>query len=192
MTKPIAVAVLLLSALAAAGQHHHHEHAAAQAHGAITRIDDAPVRTQDGAEARFYSDLVKGRVAAINFVFTSCTTVCPLMGVRFAQLQERLGSGSDVALVSVSIDPANDTPERLAAWSKRLGAKPGWTLVTGAKPDMDKLLQSLGASAADPAAHTPLVLIVDAREGRFSMQRLDGLTDAATLAKTLESVVAAR
>jgi protein SCO1/2 len=194
MLKLIAAAVLSLSAVAAWGQHAGHHHAVApQPAAAITKIEDVPVQTQDGSEARFYSDLVKGRVTAINFIFTSCTTVCPLMGVRFAQLQTRLDElADDVTLVSVSIDPTNDTPERLAAWAKRLGAKPGWTLVTGAKPDMDKLLRSLGASAADPSAHTPLVLIVDSRNGKFSMQRLDGLTDPATLAKTLDQVVHAK
>lgn len=195
MTKRIAFALLsLLPALAAMGQQtHHHGHAAAPPIGSVAKIEDVPVRTQDGAGARFYTDLVKGRVAAINFIFTSCTTVCPLMGVRFAQLQDRLGpNAANVALVSVSIDPANDTPERLAAWARRLGAKAGWTLVTGAKPDMDRLLQSLGAPTADPAAHTPLVLIVDARQEHPAVRRLDGLADPATLASTLDSVVRGR
>src|SRR5215212_6562671 len=99
------------------------------------KIPDVTVQSHDGRSLHFYGDLVKGRVTVINFIFTSCTTVCPLMGVRFAQLQPLLPP--DVSLVSVSIDPATDTPERLAAWSRRLGAKPGWTLVTGTKPDID-------------------------------------------------------
>jgi protein SCO1/2 len=105
------------------------------------------------------------------------------MGVRFAQLQPLLPKG--VTLVSVSIDPTNDTPERLDAWAHRIGAKPGWTLVTGAKPDVDDLLRSLGTQIADPASHTPLILIIDDRDGKLAMQRVDGLTDPETLAKLL-------
>lgn len=142
-----------------------------------------PVQTHDNRELHFYSDLIKKRVTAINFIFTSCTTVCPLMGVRFAQLQALLPK--DVSLISVSIDPANDTPQRLAEWGKRVGAKPGWTLVTGTKPDIDTLLRSLGTAIADPASHTPLVLIVDDRGETPTFQRLDGLTDPKSIAKTL-------
>src|SRR5258708_5755814 len=155
---------------------------------------DVIVQTDDGRTVHFYSDLVKGRVVAINFIFTSCTTVCPLMGARFAQLQRLLREtnrpANDVSLISVSIDPATDTPERLATWARRMGGRPGWTLVTGPKPDMDTLTRSLGASAADPASHAPLIIIIDDRSGRW--QRLDGLTDPAKLARILHDVVASK
>lgn len=147
-------------------------------------IKDVAVVTQEGRPVRFYSDLVKGRVVAVNFVFTSCTTVCPLMGARFARLQQLLGETSNVSLISVSIDPATDTPARLSAWSRKLGARPGWTLVTGAKPDIESLAQSLGAPIANPGDHAPLVLVIDDRHGTW--QRLDGLTDPARLAQILE------
>jgi protein SCO1/2 len=156
------------------------------------RIDDVVVQTQDGRSVRFYSDLVKGRVVAVNFVFTSCTTVCPLMGARFARLQQLLGDRSDVSLISVSIDPANDTPARLAAWRTRMGGKVGWTLVTGAKPDLDALTRSLGAPVADPAAHSPLILIIDDRKGTAIRQRVDGLADSAKVATILGRIVAER
>ena len=178
----------------------------AAAHPSHTRpIPDVVVQTQDGRTLHFYSDLVKGRVVAINFIFTSCTTICPLMGVRFAHLQQildRKKGGHDVALISVSIDPLNDTPARLAAWAKKMGARPGWTLVTGAKPDLDALAQSLGASSANPTDHAPVVLIIDDRSrddrtkddgpAAATRQRLDGLTDPARLAQILGDVVASR
>jgi len=150
-------------------------------------IADVEVRTQADRPMHFYRDLVKGRVVAVNFVFTSCSSVCPLMGVRFAQTQRLLGGGADaagIALISVSIDPATDTPQRLHAWADKMHAAAGWTLVTGAKSDIDALVQSLGASAADPASHAPLVLVIDDKHGGFR-QRLDGLTEPATLARIL-------
>jgi protein SCO1/2 len=137
----------------------------------------------------FYRDLVRGRIVAVNFIFTGCTSVCTVMGARFAKLQTLLAeSATDVSLVSISIDPVNDTPARLSQWSRSLGAKPGWTLVTGSKADIDTLVKSLGASAADPGSHTPLVVIIDGLRGG-PWQRLDGLADPATLAQVLRDRV---
>jgi protein SCO1/2 len=113
---------------------------------------------------RFYTDLVKGQVVAMNFVFTSCGTICPPMGANFAKLQKILGGrpdGKRVRLISVSIDPGNDTPERLKAWAAKFGAQPGWTLVTGDREEVNRLLKALGVYNASPAAHTPVVLVGD-------------------------------
>lgn len=152
-------------------------------------VADVAVRTQDDRALHFYNDLVRGRIVAVNFIFTGCTAVCPVMGARFAKLQGLLGEDSaDVRLVSISIDPVNDTPARLAEWSRGLGAKPGWTLVTGAKPDIDTLVKSLGSTAADPSSHTPLVVILDGLNGS-PMQRLDGLADPSILAQALRDRV---
>jgi protein SCO1/2 len=154
-----------------------------------TPVADVAVRTQEDRPVHFYRDLVRGRIVAVNFIFTGCTSVCTVMGARFAKLQTLLAeSATDVSLVSISIDPVNDTPARLSQWSRSLGAKPGWTLVTGSKADIDTLVKSLGASAADPGSHTPLVVIIDGLRGG-PWQRLDGLADPATLAQVLRDRV---
>ncbi|HLL75605.1 MAG TPA: SCO family protein, partial [Pyrinomonadaceae bacterium] len=95
------------------------------------RIPDVPVLDQDGRELNFYSDLVRGKTVAVNFIFTTCTTICPPLGATFARVQRDLGerAGRDVHLISVSVDPANDTPERLKAWGAKFKAAPGWTFV---------------------------------------------------------------
>lgn len=150
------------------------------------RVADVPVRTQDGRTLRFYSDLVRGRVVAVNFIFTGCSTICPILGTGFASVQKQLGrQAADVGLVSVSVDPENDTPARLSEWSRQFGARPGWTLVTGSVPDMNDLRASLGA-AGDPASHAALVIVIDDRHGG-PWQRLDGLADPAVIARVLRS-----
>src|SRR5207302_10938607 len=80
-------------------------------------IPDVPVVTQDGEHLSFHRDLVAGKVVAINFIFTTCTTVCPPLGVKFGTLQRLLGDhfGKDAFLISVSVDPINDTHARLKA-----------------------------------------------------------------------------
>jgi protein SCO1/2 len=159
--------------------------AASPTRPASTSIADVPVRTHDDRPVHFYRDLVRDRVVAVNFVFTACTTVCPLMGVRFAKVQSLLGANDDrIALISISVDPVNDTPARLSEWSRKLDAKPGWTLVTGTKADIDTLVKSLGASTVDPASHVPLIVIID-DHGGGPWQRVDGLSDPADIARLL-------
>ena len=132
-------------------------------------ITDAEVLDQDGRKVHFYSDLVKGKTVAIQFIFTTCTTICPPLGATFARVQKDLGerAGRDVRLISISVDPATDTPERLKAWGQKFHAGPGWTLVTGAKPQVDELLRSLGAAVSNPADHSPTVLIGNDATGQW-------------------------
>jgi protein SCO1/2 len=155
------------------------------------RVPDVPVVTQDGAHLSFYRDLVAGKVVAINFIFTTCTTVCPPLGVKFKAVQGLLGDrfGKDAFLISVSVDPVNDTPARLKAWAAKFGARPGWTLVTGRKQDMDELLRALTSSSASPDAHTPMVLIGNAAAGTW--MRAYGFAPAGTLVKSIEKALAA-
>ncbi|HYC90769.1 MAG TPA: SCO family protein [Thermoanaerobaculia bacterium] len=151
------------------------------------RIADVPVVDQNGASKRFYSGLVKDRIVAINFIFTSCTTICPTLGATFAGVQSRLGdSAKDVSLISVTLDPITDTPARLAAWSKRMGGKEGWTLVTGEPSEIDELLKSIGAFTPDKNDHGPLLVIGDDRTGRW--QRMNGFTAPAKIADALQAL----
>jgi protein SCO1 len=130
-------------------------------------IPDVWVTDQDGNRRRFYTDLVRGRVVAINFIFTSCTYVCPMQGQNFGQLQEALGArlGRDVHLVSVSTDPLTDTPARLKAWGAKFGARPGWTLVTGGKAELDELLLALTGDPTGQNKHSPIAFVGDLEAG---------------------------
>jgi protein SCO1/2 len=195
-----ALLLLLAGPLAAAAQegheHHHHQPAAPPpekpAVEAVDSLDipDVPVVDQDGNAVRFYSDLVKDRVVAVNFVFTTCTTICPPMGATFAKLQKLLGdrSGREVHLISVSVDPATDTPERLKAWSGKFGAGPGWTLVTGERTEVVRLLKALGVYTPNINDHTPLVLLGD--DARHRWTRAYGLAPPAKLAELIEAMAA--
>jgi protein SCO1/2 len=152
-------------------------------------IPDVPLVDQAGRPVRFYTDLVKDRVVAINFIFTTCQGICPPLGTAFGKLQAEL-KGRGIRLISVSVDPVNDTPERLAAWGKRFGAGPDWTLVTGAKQDVDGLLRAVGVFAADKANHSPFVLVGNDRKGIW--RRVHGLTAPENLATAIEALAGPR
>lgn len=126
-----------------------------------SRIPDVNCVDQDGKKLRFNTDLVKGKVVVINFIYTSCTFLCTRIGESTARLQSALGDrvGRDVHIISVSTDPVTDTPKKLKAWAARLKAKDGWTLVTGEKEEMDRLLKVLTGDASGIKTHSPLLLI---------------------------------
>src|SRR5581483_10910822 len=112
-------------------------------------MPDVTLTDQDG-KAVHLNALVQDKIAVIDTVFTSCTTICPMMGANFTRLQKLLGprAGSDVLLISISVDPVTDTPERLRAWKEKFHAGPGWVLLTGSKPDVDSVLKTLQMFAA--------------------------------------------
>lgn len=148
-------------------------------------IPDTPIYDQDGQKLHFYSDLVKGKTVAINFIFTTCTTICPPLAATFRRIQVDLGGrvGNDVRLISISVDPVTDVPERLKAFAAKFKAGPGWTFVTGSKPDIDLLLRALGASVSDKNDHTPMVLVGNERAGYWT--RTYGLAPAPVLVKVI-------
>jgi protein SCO1/2 len=133
-------------------------------------IPDVELVDQDGKTVHLYQDLVKGRIAALSFVFTTCTTICPLIGANLGQLQAELGQslGEDISLVSVSVDPATDTPQRMKAWGAQFGAKPGWSLLTGDQETVDQLLKDLGLFTPDVQNHSPFLLLFNDRTGDWT------------------------
>ena len=124
-------------------------------------IPEVEVLDQNGNALHFYSDLIKGKTVAINFIFTNCTTICPPLAATFARVQKEMGDkvGKDVHFISISVDPLTDTPERLKAWGAKFKAGPGWTFVTGDKQEIDKLLNALGASVSRREDHSPTVIV---------------------------------
>ncbi|HEX5706256.1 MAG TPA: SCO family protein [Pyrinomonadaceae bacterium] len=152
-------------------------------------IPDTELLDQDGRKVRFYTDLVKGKTVAINFIFTTCTTICPPLGATFARVQKEMGerAGKDVRFISISVDPATDTPERLKAWAAKFRAGESWTLLTGNKPEVDELLRVLGASSARREDHSPTILI--GNDARGTWTRTYGLAKPSRLVQIINDAI---
>jgi cytochrome oxidase Cu insertion factor (SCO1/SenC/PrrC family) len=162
----------------------HDEVAHDEAHDLDTtkiKVPDVELLDQNGRKIHFYTDLVKGHTVVINFIFTTCTTICPPLGATFARVQKELGDkvGRDVRFISISVDPATDTPERLKAWGAKFHAGPGWTFVTGDKPRIDELLNALAASSARREDHSPTILI--GNDARGTWTRTYGLSNVSQI-----------
>ncbi len=106
---------------------------------------NVPLTTHEGESVRFF-DLIKGKVVAINFIYTICPDSCPLETARLAKVQKILGDrvGEDIFMYSITIDPDNDTPEVLAKYAERYRAQPGWWFLTGKESDITLLRKKLG------------------------------------------------
>jgi protein SCO1 len=135
---------------------------------------------QQGKVHRFYEDLIRGRTVLINFAFTSCKGACSPITKHLAEVQARLGDrvGRDVFLLTLSVDPTNDTPATLSRFAKKFGARKGWYFLTGSRENMKRVLERLGGYTEDPNNHNTTLLIGDAATGVWVKSPALARTDA--------------
>ena len=145
------------------------------------RIPDVVLRDADDEPVSVHRALSDGNVVVLSFVYTTCTTICSTIGFQMAELERRLARRTDLSckLISVSIDPVTDTPARLKAWSARFHPGPGWTFLTGDKPDVDALLKAFKIFTPDIKDHSPIVLIGNGQTGQWT--RTSAFADPDTL-----------
>ncbi|MFL5395638.1 MAG: SCO family protein [Myxococcales bacterium] len=154
--------------------------------------------TQDGKTVRFYDDLLKGKIVAIDLIYTHCKYSCPLETARLAQVQRLLGDrvGKDIFFYSITLDPERDTPEVLKAYAQKFHAGPGWLFLTGKKEDIKLIGHKMGllSASADPApinrdGHTPELMIGNVATGTW--MRNSAVDNAQLLATTMRRSFAA-
>lgn len=137
-------------------------------------IPDVVLINQDGERVRLRSLLSGEQPVVVDFIYGTCTTICPVLSAGYANLQRRLGDDSrKVRLVSITIDPENDTPQVLKEYLTRYRAKPGWDFLTGSRADIDRVMTSFDAYFRNKMEHKPLNFIRSPREGKWI--RLYGL-----------------
>lgn len=194
MTAPPAIMsiVLLIAALTAgttaAQDDSHAAHRAATrttANGAPTSVTlpGTSLIQGNGQPFRLNAEAFGSRVVVIDFVFTSCKTICPLLNAVMASLQGELGErlGDDVMLVSMSVDPARDTPSRMSEQAEEVGAGPYWIWLTGSRVEIDRSLRAFGLPSGRPDDHPPTILV--GNPGRGEWLKWVGLPPVSTLAQ---------
>jgi protein SCO1/2 len=143
-------------------------------------VPDVTLVNHEGARVRLRQYLDTDRPVVLDFFFTSCSTVCPVLSASLLGLQKSFGPETQQArLVSIAIDPEHDTPEVLRGYRRRFGAQPGWDLLTGSREDVEQVRKAFGAYTADKMAHRPLNFLH--LPGRADWVRLDGLVGVAAL-----------
>jgi protein SCO1/2 len=149
--------------------------------------------THDEKKVRFYDDLIKGKVVAIELMYTTCKYNCPLETARLVQLQKLLGDrmGKDVFFYSITIEPEIDTPKVLKAYAAKYHIGPGWTFLTGKPADIKLISKKLGLDALpdvnDPDGHTPHLLIGNEATGIW--MRNSALDNTKFLSMKIEQLI---
>lgn len=151
-------------------------------------FSDRRLVTQDGHDVAFYTDVLKNNVVLINFFFTQCTDSCPTQSARLEEVQTLLRANPRprVRLVSVSVDPAHDSPAALAAYAATWHAGNDWTFLTGSPQIVNDVLRRLGQLVAERRAHTSMFIAGNAATGHWLKLHPD--TPSATIAAELQAL----
>lgn len=151
-------------------------------------LPDVELVDQNGNPVRFYSDLVQGKLVLMNAIYTTCSGTCPMQTSIFAGVQRRLEKrGADhVQMISISLDPAHDTPERMKKFAETYGAKEGWAFLTGEPSRVRRVLEAMDLYTANPEEHTPIASVGNERSGVW--MKVINLTSPDELVDKLEYV----
>lgn len=153
------------------------------------KIPDVMLVDMNGEKRSLRDRLNGNEPIMLNFIFTSCTSICPVMSATFRNVQEALGKESDkVRMVSISIDPENDTPARLKEYAERFHAGPQWQMLTGSIESSIAVQRAFSVFRGDKMSHTP-VIFLRARGANSHWVRLDGLANAQDIIKEYRKLV---
>lgn len=150
------------------------------------------LRTHENEAVRFYDDLLKDKVAVINFMYARCEGICPSVMSNLVQVQRILGErvGRDIFMYSITLKPKEDTPEVLKRYAQMHGVQPGWQFLTGRPTDIELIRRKLGAVDPDPAVdadtsnHIGLL-----RYGNEALERWTACAGQATPAWIVRSIL---
>jgi protein SCO1/2 len=154
------------------------------------KVPDVTLINQEGKKIRLQKILSTDKPVLVDFVYTTCTTICPVLSANFVNFQRKKGpDAGKTQLVSISIDPENDTPRTMKAYLKRYGAKPGWDFLTGSRQDVDKVIKAFNAlngTVLNKMDHFPIILIKSPAD--HSWVRIYGLIGTTDLMKEYAEV----
>lgn len=140
-------------------------------------IPDVTLVNQNGARVKLRNLVKSDKPVVVDFIYGTCTTICPVLSAGYVNLQRKLGPDSaNVHLISISIDPENDTPRVMKEYLKRYRAKPGWDFLTGSRAEIDTVMHAFNAYISNKMYHYPLNLIRNPRDATWV--RIFGLTSS--------------
>lgn len=150
-------------------------------------MPDVTLVNQDGKKVRFKALIESDQPVVVDFIYATCTTICPVLSVGYVNLQNKLkDSPQKPRLISITIDPENDTPRTMKEYLKRYNARPGWDFLTGSRGDIDKVMRAFNAYIPDKMSHYPLNLIRSPKDG--SWVRLFGILSSKEFVNEYQAV----
>ncbi|MGX0975084.1 protein SCO1/2 [Roseovarius sp. MBR-51] len=149
-------------------------------------LPDVTLIDQDARATPFKGPLTEGQILVITFGYTTCDTICPLGNVVMADLDMALAPDRRIRLMSITIDPATDTPELMRKAAETFGASTRWSWLTGTPVEIDRLLEAFDADYANIALHDPMFLVGRVEDGRF--YRSLSMPDPADLVRIIDAM----
>jgi protein SCO1 len=144
------------------------------------KIPNITLINQDGKDIHLVEYLNAEQPVIVEFIFATCTTICPILSIGYTNLQAQLGpEARNLRLVSISIDPEYDTPEVMKAYLQRYKAQPGWDFLTGSVEDIALTMRAFDAYVSDKMGHRPLIFLRSPVEKKWV--RIDGLVSGKEL-----------
>jgi len=143
-------------------------------------VPDVTLISMDGTKTSLASALKHDGPVMLQFIFTTCPTICPVMSSILSAAQSKLSADlSKVRLISISIDPEHDTPERLREYARKFRAGRQWLFLTGSTEDIAAIQKAFDAYRGSKIRHEPLTFL-RAKPGD-QWVRLEGLMNATQL-----------
>jgi protein SCO1 len=183
---------VLAGDMADSAMHAHHQSAGQLALSTVNYVaPDVQLVRDDGKTVSLRAELDDGRPVIMNFIFTTCTSICPLSSQTFAEFARRLGAGREkIHLVSISIDPEQDTPERLREYAKRFSAGPEWQHYTGTLAASLAAQQAFAVYRGDKMSHAPVTFLRVAPGAPW--RRIEGFATPDDLLREFHTLLASK
>ena len=154
-------------------------------------LPELKVTRADGRRMSLLDVINDGRPVMLNFIYTSCTAVCPVTSQVFMQVRERLGAERDkLNMVSFSIDPEQDTPHLLTEYAQRFGSAGVWPHYTSSSAAAVEIQRAFGGWRGDKMNHQPTTYLRIARGKPWL--RLDGFYSPAALVAEYQKALLAQ
>jgi protein SCO1/2 len=170
---------------------------AAAAESALTRsvreyaVPAVRLVRQDGKDVSLPDEMDDGRPVVLNFIFTTCTSICPMLSSAMAQFERRLGAeAGEVHLMSISIDPEHDTPDRLVEYAQRFHAGREWQHYTGTLAASLTVQRAFDVDRGGKMMH-PVLTLMRAAPGKPWL-RIEGFVTPDDLVRDYRELLAAR
>lgn len=152
-------------------------------------VPDVTLINQDGKRVKLGSLVDSGKPVVVDFIYGTCTTICPVLSAGYTNFQRKLGSNTRaVQLISISIDPEHDTPAVMKKYLKNYRAQPGWDFLTGSRENIDRVMRAFDAYIPNKMSHYPIMFMK--APGDLQWVRIYGLIGTSDFMNEYTKVVA--
>jgi protein SCO1/2 len=151
-------------------------------------LPDVTLINQDGKRVKLLPLVNSGKPVVVDFIYGTCTTICPVLSAGYTSFQRKLGANSQsVQLISISIDPENDSPAVMKKYLKNYRSQPGWDFLTGTREDIDRVMKAFNAYVPNKMSHYPIMFLRMPEGDKWV--RIYGLIGTSDFMKEYEKVV---